>query len=292
MNFLIVGHSVVDVIFEKQSHKIKPGGIFYTAISMLSLAESKDKIFLCTDIDEGNYELFKFVYDRAENNFIRKVKSIPTVKLVINEGGERKETYTELAENLILPKENLDLFDGILINMITGYDVSLSQLKELRKNFDGLIYFDVHTLSRGVDKNLERSFRRIKDFNLWAECIDILQANEFELQTLSDKSKEIEIVKELLSFGINQVIVTRAERGSSAYFLGNKRIDKKAMKVKPINKVGCGDVFGATYFHSYIKNKNIKLAMEEANICAGIATTYNNEKDFLNLKYNADEWTS
>ena len=294
MNFLVIGHSVVDEIFEKQSHKIKPGGIYYTVISLLSLVESKDKIFLCTNIAEGNSKLFGFAYEQVENKFIRKVKSIPFVKLVISENGERKETYTELAENIILPKEDLDLFDGILINMITGYDVSLNQLNELIKNFDGLIYFDVHTLSRGVDNNLERNFRRIKNFNLWAECIDILQANESELQTLSDKGKEIEIVEELLSYGIKQVLITRSDRGATVYFLDNKsvvRIDEIALKVKSMNKVGCGDVFGAVYFYNYIKNKNVKLALEKANLYAGIATTYNNEKDFFNLKNDADEWT-
>ena len=294
MNFLVIGHSVVDEIFEKQSHKIKPGGIYYTVISLLSLVESKDKIFLCTNIAEGNSKLFGFAYEQVENKFIRKVKSIPFVKLVISENGERKETYTELAENIILPKEDLDLFDGILINMITGYDVSLNQLNELIKNFDGLIYFDVHTLSRGVDNNLERNFRRIKNFDLWTECIDILQANESELQTLSDKGKEIEIVEELLSYGIKQVLITRSDRGATVYFLDNKsvvRIDEIALKVKSMNKVGCGDVFGAVYFYNYIKNKNVKLALEKANIYAGIATAYNNEEDFLNLKNDADEWT-
>ena len=294
MNFLVIGHSVVDEIFEKHSNTIKPGGIYYTVISLLSLVESKDKIFLCTNTAEGNPDLFGFVYNQVENTFIRKVKSIPFVKLVISENGERKETYTELDENLILPEEDFDLFDGILINMITGYDVSLNQLNELRKNFDGLIYFDVHTLSRGVDNNLERNFRRIKNFDLWTECIDILQANESELQTLSDKGKEIEIVEELLSYGIKQVLITRSDRGATVYFLDNKsvvRIDEIALKVKSMNKVGCGDVFGAVYFYNYIKNKNVKLALEKANLYAGIATTYNNEKDFLNLKNDADEWT-
>ena len=294
MNFLVIGHSVVDEIFEKHSNTIKPGGIYYTVISLLSLVESKDKIFLCTNTAEGNPDLFGFVYNQVENTFIRKVKSIPFVKLVISENGERKETYTELDENLILPEEDFDLFDGILINMITGYDVSLNQLNELRKNFDGLIYFDVHTLSRGVDNNLERNFRRIKNFDLWTECIDILQANESELQTLSDKGKEIEIVEELLSYGIKQVLITRSDRGATVYFLDNKsvvRIDEIALKVKSMNKVGCGDVFGAVYFYNYIKNKNVKLALEKANIYAGIATAYNNEEDFLNLKNDADEWT-
>jgi sugar/nucleoside kinase (ribokinase family) len=112
------------------------------------------------------------------------------VELVVNEVGERKETYSQTAQYLLLPSDDLNRFDGILINMISGYDISLEQLKQLRKNYDGLIYFDVHTFSRGVDKNLNRIFREIFNFNEWAECIDILQANESELLTLSDQKDE------------------------------------------------------------------------------------------------------
>ena len=116
--------------------------------------------------------------------------SIPKVQLIIDNIGERKETYSQVSQNLILPTDNLNRFDGILVNMISGYDISLTQLEQLRKNYHGVIYFDVHTLSRGVDKNLNRIFRRIENFNKWAECIDILQANESELLTLSDKKDE------------------------------------------------------------------------------------------------------
>jgi sugar/nucleoside kinase (ribokinase family) len=293
MNFLVIGHSVIDRIFNKDSLSVKPGGIIYTVISLSAQVEPTDKIYLCSSIDNDNEELFKFIYDRVENKLIKKVKSIPTVELVINESGERKETYTKLAENLILPVDNLNIFDGILINMITGYDLSLQQLNTLRKNYKGLIYFDVHTLSRGVNKELKRKFRRIKDFDLWAECIDILQANENELNTLSEKSKEAEIVKELIIRGIRQVIVTRSERGASVFYKENnviKKIDKDAVKVNSVNKVGCGDVFGAVYFYNYIKNKNVDSALEQAVVSSGIATTYNNQKEFLSLKQDANEW--
>ena len=108
----------------------------------------------------------------------------------IDKLSERKETYSQISKNLTVPSNNLNRFDGILINMISGYDISLAQLEKLRNNYLGLIYFDVHTLSRGIDKNLNRIFRRIENFNKWAECINILQANESELLTLSDKKDE------------------------------------------------------------------------------------------------------
>jgi sugar/nucleoside kinase (ribokinase family) len=202
------------------------------------------------------------------------------------------ETYSSLNENLSLPVVNYKRFDGVLINMISGYDISLDQLIQLRKDFNGLIYLDVHTLSRGLDKDLNRIFRRIKDFDKWAGCIDILQTNEAELLTLSDRNDEETIVEELLSYGIKQIIITRAGKGATVYFLEKdsvKKYHKNALQINTKNRIGCGDVFGAAYFYNYIKNKNVILALEQANLFASIATTYSEPKDYLNLKKDANE---
>ena len=292
MNFLIIGHSVVDKIVAKGKTSIKPGGIFYSVISFLSQLNADDNLFLCSAIDEKNKNLFKYIYAQVEQDFMVQIDSIPQVELIIDDVGERKETYSEVSQNLTLPTDNLNRFDGILINMISGYDISLNQLEQLRKNYNGLIYFDVHTFSRGVDKNLNRIFREIENFNKWAKCIDILQANELELLTLTDKKDEVQIIEELFSFGIKQVLITRAERGATAFFRENDRLKKyytDALRVNIINKVGCGDVFGGVYFHNFLKNKNVTLAIEQANLFAGISTTYSEVKEYLNLKKDADK---
>jgi len=292
MNFLIIGHSVVDKIKDKGLVSIKPGGIFYTVASLLSQLQNDEKLYLCSEIDEENENLFKELYNLVEKEYLRFIDSIPKVELIIENISERKETYSQISRNLTLPRNNLNRFDGILVNMISGYDISLTQIQKLREKYDGLIYFDVHTLSRGVDENLNRNFRRIENFNKWAECIDILQANESELLTLSDKKDEVQTIEELFICGVKQVIITRAERGATVFFRENDRIikyHKDALQVNLINKVGCGDVFGAVYFYNFIKNKNVTLAIEQANLFAGISTTYSDIKDFLNLKRDADK---
>lgn len=295
MNILIIGQSVVDRIIKMDGVSIKPGGIFYAVVSMLSQVSAEDKIYLCSSIDRQNESLFDTAYSKVEKKFLMYDDSIPHVELQVDGAGERKETYSQISKNLLLPDENLNFFDGILINMISGYDISLDQLKRLRKNYKGLIYFDVHTMSRGADDKLNRVFRRIENFNEWAGCIDILQANESELLTLSDKKDEMIIVEELFLFGIKQIIVTRAERGATVFFKQNesiKKLHKVAIQVETINKVGCGDVFGAVYFYNYIKNKDVSLALKQANLFAGISATYSQTNDFINLKKDADEWIS
>ena len=295
MNFLIIGHSVVDKIIENENYSIKPGGIFYTVISLLSQTEPFDKIFLCSNLDEKNQQLFEPAYSKVEKDFFNIVDSIPGVELRINEAGERDETYSRITANIEIPLSGLEQFDGILINMITSYDISLIQLRELRKNYDGLIYFDVHTLSRGIDNNLNRYFRPIKNFDEWVRNIDILQANVSELQTLTHKKLEKDIVEILFSYGVKQVIVTKSAEGATVYFkIDNniKSINRDAIKVKTINKVGCGDVFGAVYFYNYIKNKNIHAALDKATLYAALSTTYSKVNEFLNLREDAYERNS
>ena len=59
MNFLVIGHSVVDKIVDKKVTSTKPGGIFYSVISLLSQLEKDDRLFLCTAIDKSSEKLFK-----------------------------------------------------------------------------------------------------------------------------------------------------------------------------------------------------------------------------------------
>ena len=146
MKLLIIGQSVVDIINCKGNEELKPGGIFYSTIALRYLAEP-DEIFLCTSICKKDEFLFKDIYEMVNNKYVYYVGEIPTVKLTIYDDKEREETYSSITNNLAIPFSHLNEFDGIFINMITGFDINLTQMEAIRKNFNGLIYFDVHTFS-------------------------------------------------------------------------------------------------------------------------------------------------
>lgn len=287
MKLLVIGHSVVDEINYKKERKIKPGGIFHSILTLESFKNNEDEIYLCTVLSKKDEYLFSSLYDKTNKKFIIYLGEISQVSLTLYDDREREEKYSSISSNLELPQSNLNEFDGILINMITGYDITLEQIQKIRRRFKGLIYFDVHTFSRGVSKDMRRFFRPIPDFNKWAESIDILQANEEELKTLSSKMKEKEIANELLDNGIKIVIITKAEVGAIAYFRENGKTESvfdAAKKFKVQNSVGCGDVFGAIFFYSYIRNKNIIQSLKTANKAAGSSTTYTKIEDFKNLR--------
>ncbi len=291
MNLLIIGNSVVDYIDFNENKTIKPGGIFYTTIALNNFKERKDKISLITAMDNEHYPLFKDEFEKLDERIFDIVESIPKVWLKVEMHSERHEKYENINQNLQFKFNNLDKYDGILINMITGFDINLEQLKSIRNNYNGLIYFDVHTFSRGLDEDFKRRFRTIPAFNEWATNLDFIQVNEKELFTLSKKKSEEEIVKEVLDYGIKYLIVTLEDKGAKIFYKEKddiKTIQEPAINIEIKNKVGCGDVFGAVFFYSYISrgNKNIEKVLKLANIAAGYTASYKDMNDFKNLKDN------
>ena len=289
MKLLVIGQSVADIIDFNGKRTLKPGGIFYSIIALNNLKENQDKISLVTAVDKKHYLLFKDEYEKLDEKVFNHVENIPIVHLKIEQEEERHEMYENINQNLGFNIKDFNLFDGILINMVTGFDITLEQLKDIRKNYKGMIYFDVHTFSRGLDDNMQRYFRVIPDFKEWASNVDIIQVNKNELKTLTEKETEEGIIKEVLSYGIKYLILTLEDNGAKIFFKEDdavKSIYEPAIKVDLKNKVGCGDVFGAVFFYSYIsqKEKNITKALKRANIAAGCTAFYEDMSEFKNLK--------
>jgi len=285
MKLLVVGHSVEDHTISEQKEIIKPGGIYYAASALTSIAPG-DEIFLCTYAEKENYSLFSDAYDKCAPDFISYIDSIPKVWLTIHGLKERDERYNNVIRNLEIPYDRLKEFDGILINMISGFDIGLNQLKKIRENFSGFIYLDVHTFSRGLEHHGHRGFRKIEHFNEWAECVDIIQANEYEVKTVASFDDEEKIAIEILSRGTKQLIVTMGDVGAKLYYLQNNELNfifHSAVKIETANKIGLGDVFGAAYFYNYIKTGNSFYSLEVAVVASGIAAGLNGLSKLKNL---------
>ena len=262
MKLLVIGHSVLDFIGSGEEKNSSAGGIYYSVSVLNRLKQDKDEIFLASQFDDETYFYFKPEFDKVKNRLLKKVDKIPRVHLNLFEYKERHESYENITGNLTVEIVNNDNYDAILINMITGFDITLEQLKNIRKKSTALIYIDIHTLSRGLGANFKREFRIIPEFIKWAECVDIIQVNDAELFTLSDKISEYEIACEMFNAGVKNLCVTKGELGAKVYFKKSDEIVSyfvSAKKVSDPNIIGCGDAFGAAYFYSYINNKNETL---------------------------------
>ncbi|MBI2418467.1 MAG: carbohydrate kinase family protein [Ignavibacteriales bacterium] len=263
------------------------GGIFYTALTLSLLKQETDELFLCTLIEDEHYQLFAGAFDSFDRSFCTSTPRIPRVHLTIFDEKERCERFENLNTPVVLPDVDLQDFDGIIINMISGFEMDADALSGLRQRFKGPIYFDVHSLARGVGNSLVREFRPIPQFYAWAKNLTVIQANEHEVLTLSETSNtEEQIALQILNLEPEYFIVTKGERGVSLYTKNHaelKKLDIPAIATEVRNKVGCGDVFGAYFFYHYITHKNAEEAVRLAVVASGCITRYRNFSEFSNL---------
>lgn len=285
MKLLIIGHSVVDNIYYENERKTNPGGIYYSSIGFNALKQQDDKLVLLTSFSEVDYKYFQKLYSKFDLNYANKLSAIPHVNLYLDGSVERKEHYKNLIGPLTIPTGiNFETFNGIFINMITGYDLQPEQFVELRKKYNGIIYLDIHTLSRGVGKDNHRFFRKIPDYEMYLRSVDIVQVNEHELKTITPFDEKEKILENVFELGVKFLLVTKGDEGAEIYSNDGKYYSVEALKVNPVNKIGCGDVFGSVFFYSYLSGLKIEESLQKANYAAGIITTYKTEEEFLNLK--------
>lgn len=278
MKILLIGHSVFDTIVSNDMTINSPGGIFYSARQILLLSSNDDELFLLTQSDDSTKEYFLPVYSKFNCDFIEQVDAIPAVKLIIDDKKERREIYANISSKLNIDKIDFSKFDAILINMITGNDINPDDLKFIRVNTSAFIFFDVHTLSRPMNENGERIFTIVENISEWSKNIDILQANENEFNTLGKFDTEYDRAKSLLQQGVKIILLTKGVLGAKIFFLKNNEMMSyfiSANKIVNENTVGCGDVFGASFFYNYIRNRNVYQSLSFA---------INKTEDFLKEK--------
>ncbi len=289
MKILVIGHSIIDHFEKGHSTKVYPGGIYYSTLGFLSVKKTNDIIYLLTGYNYKSRDLFDRIYKRVELKYSGELTNMPEVILKIREGKEREEEYKNISSALDISNiDDWNQFDGILINMITGFDLTLDQLKYIRKNYNGKIYFDVHTLARGVDSEMKRTFRKIPDAGEWISNVDIIQCNENELRTISRFDNEPEIIEHIMNLGNKTLIITKGKAGASLHFKENesgKIYNERGIKINHVNSVGCGDIFGAVFFYSYLCSTELRSSLTQANKAASSAAAIRlieNPETFLN----------
>jgi sugar/nucleoside kinase (ribokinase family) len=282
-NILVIGHSVLDKIIYKNKFSENPGGIFHTINTFNNLPKSEINVFLATQIEKKSYKYFSDSYKNVNLDYCEWVNEIPTVTLNLFDNRERSEKYGKVSEKINLPsKLDFSIYDLIHINMVSGLEMKHTDLKRIKNSCKCEIYFDIHTLSRGMDSSGNRVFRKIPDIEKWLCNVDILQMNENEMLTLWGIHSEEENIKKLNEIGIDKTIITKGLKGVTLYY-NKTRHDFKALKIDAVNFVGCGDSFGAAFSYHYTLNKNLYSATKFANLVAGIITSYKSLNKIKNL---------
>jgi sugar/nucleoside kinase (ribokinase family) len=288
LKITVIGSITRDSIFLPNGRQTKSfGGIFYNLLSLSYLGPKNLKIYPVCNLGEDIYKEAILALGKRKNiitSGIKKNKGKNNyVCLFCQKSGKRKEFLLSLVPALnfqrIKPYLNSDF---ILINFISGFDLSLKTLEKIRKSTAKPIYIDIHSLTLGIKKGGERFFRKPKFWRRYIRCADFLQTSWEELGVLSDgKIKDIRQARiwgrEILKLGPKVLVVTLGKRGAFMLYRedGKIKFHLVAGKIrKTVDAVGCGDVFTSGFVIFYLQTKDFKFSLHLANRVASFKSTF------------------
>lgn len=183
----------------------------------------------------------------------------------------------------------------ILVNFISGLDISLETLQYLKTYKTGLLCVDVQSLSLDLKEDGTKFLRPIPHWRDWLSHIDIIKLNENEVKTLSDSPNLLEepyvqTALKLIQLGVSIVLITLGPAGSQLIYRdSNNTIYCYTSPGVPVENVidptGCGDVFISAFLIHYLKERNVL----RANLFAHAAAALNCQKAGLAGTYNLRE---
>jgi fructokinase len=144
-----------------------------------------------------------------------------------------------------LPKEDSEVIH--IGSVATLFEPGASELYKWLSDKSATVVFDPNVRpSIQSDKKIYRN-----SVERWIDLAKIVKLSEDDFSWLYESS-ERDVIANWLSRGTEIVIVTRAERGLSA-FTRDGRIDCPAAKVKLVDSVGAGDTIGAVIVEGLLK---------------------------------------
>ncbi|HEY6951351.1 MAG TPA: carbohydrate kinase family protein, partial [Bacteroidota bacterium] len=171
--------------------------------------------------------------------------------------------------------------DGVLINMVSGSDITLETLDRIRmavRDARTPIHFDFHSLTLGIGADHKRFRRPLTDWRRWCFMLNSVQMSEEEAAGLTTEHfDETTLINHLMPLMVSAFVITRGDRGVTTVLQENKKLTHLNIPGSgagtAVDSLGCGDVFGAAFLSQYLREKDYSRAAEFANRMAGIKST-------------------
>jgi hypothetical protein len=296
MKIAVIGTINRDLILPFEAAPIQSlGGIFYTVSALSELGGNQIELYPVSFIGNDLTNPFESGIDKNRNInssglYLLDQKNHKVI-LEYKSPEERVEqallNFPALEWKQIKPFLSMDFY---LVNLITGWDISLKAYHKLsRKKYDRMC-LDIHFLVMGIDDMGRRFPQCPEDIKPWLQGSRFIQMNQREFEIITDNSMHYLAFYEQ-HFKKDQVlIITLGRQGARIIYRKEKKIRHRQISGFTINNIadttGCGDVFGAAFVWEYLSTGDINLALEFANK-AGAANCLlkgSDEMDLLPLK--------
>jgi sugar/nucleoside kinase (ribokinase family) len=280
MIITVIGHLCLDVIRHADGTETRGyGGIFFSVATLANLLSPRDTVRPVFGVGKAEYdELLERVgrYPNVDTTGIFRLPG-PTNQVTLAYADEANRIErSEFIADPIPWKRLRSLVNGadmVLVNMISGLDVSLDTVDEIRmavRDDRVPVYLDVHSLTLGLNADFTRFHRPVETWRRWLFMLHGVHLNEEEAAILTpERFDEDTLAHHVLALNTKTMHITRGERGCTVYVDDRKHIQRHDVPGIPadtrVDPTGCGDVFVAAYCARYMKSRDIAGAAEFAN---------------------------
>lgn len=259
-------------VLEFKDSNYKLGGAANVASNLISL-DNEVCFISVIGFDDNSRIANKILKSKIKKSFIIREKIKTTVKTRFHVSGNQILRLDE--------EEKINLKPGLL-----------KKIKSKLNNLKNISAIYIADYEKGIiNKNLIKlinKFSKKKKIPIFVDPknnkielfknIDFLKPNlNYIKKIFNDNNLSLNNLKNKIKFlsskyKIKNIIVTLGPKGSIAYQAKTKTfIYSKPHPVKVFDLSGAGDVFGSTFLSYYLKNKDLKKALNFANIAASLS---------------------
>lgn len=253
MNFGLIGTITHDEITFEHGQRITGlGGILYQAAVLSGLGE---KVFLFTHLGEELVEEVDELIKGWSSLSKGGIRHVPgpgnRVHLHYPEKGERVEVLKSVVPPLD-PRsiiENLPELGMFVLVINSGFDIKLSDWRNIVRSATCPIWMDVHSLLLSRELNVPRKYLPLDEWKEWADGIDFLQANVKEMASMLGFPDKIPSEDDFSRFGemafglgVKAVFLTLGKEGIFIMEPGKSLKISAPLTEKVVDTTGCGDV--------------------------------------------------
>ncbi len=290
MKITVIGTTCIDKITVNRQKRKLFGGITYVITALSVLLKDKGIIFPVTKLEKKykkEFEKFISPYNNINLKFLYDEQGKTNIiELLYDDKKKSRDEKSFLKSTDIQFKEiepALSASDILIITFISGYDIKLTTLEKIRKNFKGIIYGDIHSYILEKTDNNIRPFKRINKPEKFLQNFDIIQGSDIEWSVML-KSKFLDLTFDkykaaatyVLGLGCKKMIITMGDKGVFGAELIHNKIKFYYIKAKKVNNIidttGCGDTLLAGTVFKLLKGKKFKASLKFGNSLAAEQT--------------------
>ena len=194
MKLTIIGHVCLDVIHRYDGTEKKGyGGIYFAAAAMANIASDADTIFPVFGVGEKEFDDVRKLLAKYPNVNTDGIYSFEGETNHVHLFYSDRETRTECSKHISspIPFSRIEPFlsvHGVFLNMISGSDITLETLDQIRlaiRQKNTPLHLDLHSLTLGVDSEASRYRRALSEWRRWCFMVNSVQMNEEEAAGLT-----------------------------------------------------------------------------------------------------------